>query len=273
VNVIAIIGDILDRQKMNEVLEHYRPDVIYHAAAYKHVPLMEDHPLEAINNNLFGTEVVARAALTTGVRKFVFVSTDKAVAPVGIMGMTKRAAEGLLLALSGGSTVFAAVRFGNVLGSDGSVLPLFRWQLASGLPLTVTDENATRYFMLISEAAQLVLQAGAMARGGEVYFLDMGRPVRIMKLAEDFLRLSGRSGVEHLPIEVVGLRPGERLTEELVRESERLERTGTERISVSQKKRFDPDDFDSHLERLRYEVEQRNVGGAVNLLRSMMELY
>ena len=196
----------------------FSPDVIYHAAAYKHVPLMEQHPVEAIENNIFGTENLALAARQMGVKKFVFISTDKAVRPVGIMGMSKRVAECLLLCLDGGPTVFVGVRFGNVLGSDGSVLPLFQRQIAGGEPVTVTDAEASRYFMLLSEAAQLVLQAGLMGKGGEIFFLDMGEPIKVIDLAQNLIRASGMEPRKDIPIELIGLRPGERLHEELVRD-------------------------------------------------------
>lgn len=271
--IVPVIGDIRDRQQVSEVMARQRPHLVYHAAAYKHVPLMEAHPIEAISNNVIGTEVVAKAAHEAGVERFVLVSTDKAVAPAGVMGMSKRVAEGVLLALPSSPTIFTAVRFGNVLDSVGSVLPLFRWQLASGVPITVTDEEASRYFMLISEAAQLVMQAGVMARGGEVFFLDMGKPVKIMKLAEDLIRLSGTPTGGEASIRVVGLRPGERLTEELVRESERLIPTQHEKIAMSEKVHFDPELFEEQLERLRYFTEQRDELQAVQALRTMVELY
>ncbi len=175
--IVPIVGDILNRLQVEEVIRDYAPEIIYHAAAYKHVPLMEEQPFEAIRNNVLGTEIIALAAGRASVRKFVLISTDKAVTPVGIMGMTKRMAEGVIQVSNGGSTSFVAVRFGNVLGSDGSVLPLFKWQIAKGGPVTVTDPEARRYFMLISEAIQLVLQAGAMGKGGETFFLDMGEPL------------------------------------------------------------------------------------------------
>lgn len=269
--LVPVIGDILDQQKVGEVFASYRPQIVYHAAAYKHVPLMEDHPLDAVKNNVFGTEIVARAAEREGSEKFVLISTDKAVAPVGVMGMTKRIAEAAVLALPKGVTVFTAVRFGNVLGSEGSVLPIFRWQLASGGPLTVTHEDATRYFMLISEAAQLVLQAGAMARGGEVYFLDMGEPVSIMKLAEEFIHLAAGDSAPDVGIEVTGLRPGERLSEELTAAGETLVATDHSKIAMALREEFDPTSFEKELDALRYLVEQRDAGAVVERLRRLAE--
>jgi FlaA1/EpsC-like NDP-sugar epimerase len=271
--VVPVVGDILDRQKVEEVITAYAPEVIYHAAAYKHVPLMEAHPLEAIENNVFGTETVALASLRGEVKKFVLISTDKAVRPVGIMGMTKRVAECLLHSLQGGTTTFVAVRFGNVLGSDGSVLPLFRWQIAQGGPMTVTDADATRYFMLLSEAAQLVLQAGTMGKGGEVFFLDMGEPVRILDLAENLVRLSGLEPGRDIPIEFVGLRPGERLNEELVLDQEKLLSTGHERVLMVQNHQFDAEGFRQDLERLRVQVRRRDRAGAVEQLKRMAMRY
>lgn len=271
--VIPVVGDILNRRKVEEVFEAYCPEVVYHAAAYKHVPLMEAYPLEAIENNVFGTEVVALAAQQYGVKKMVFISTDKAVRPVGIMGMTKRVAESLLLALNGGPTQFVAVRFGNVLGSDGSVLPLFQRQIARGGPVTVTDPEATRYFMLLSEAVQLLLQAGAMGQGGEVFFLNMGEPIRIMDLAENLIRLSGLEPGRDIPIEVIGLRPGERLSEELVREQEVLLPTAHEKVFMVQNHQFDPEGFRRDFERLRHLVAARDREGAVAQLKAMAVRY
>lgn len=271
--LIPIVGDILDREKVNEVIQTYKPDIVYHAAAYKHVPLMEEQPFEAIKNNVLGTEVLACAAQRGGVGRFVLISTDKAVKPAGIMGMTKRIAEGVIQSLNGGSTTFVAVRFGNVLGSDGSVLPLFKWQIAKGGPVTVTDPDASRYFMLISEAAQLVLQAGAMGRGGEIFFLDMGEPVRIGDLAENLIRLSGFQPGKEIPIEVVGLRPGERLNEELVVDGEELLPTEHEKVFAAQNHRLDTAAFQQDLESLRRLVLARDRDGAVAQLKAMCARY
>jgi len=271
--VTSVVGDILDRRRVEEVIAAYAPEIIYHAAAYKHVPLMEAHPLEAIENNIFGTEVVALAARRSAVRKFVLISTDKAVKPVGIMGMTKRLAECLLLSLNGGPTTFVAVRFGNVLGSDGSVLPLFRWQIAQGGPVTVTDPEASRYFMLLSEAAQLVLQAGAMGRGGEIFFLDMGQPIRILDMAENLIRLSGLEPGRDVPIEVIGLRPGERLREELVVDGEDLLASEHEKVLLVRNNHFDPEAFRRDLEELRCLVAEHDRQQAVEKLGTMARRY
>jgi FlaA1/EpsC-like NDP-sugar epimerase len=209
---------------MQNILETWHPDTVYHAAAYKHVPLVEHNPVEGIRNNVVGTLVTARACEAAGVSDFVLISTDKAVRPTNVMGTTKRLAEMVLQALAaqGSGTRFSMVRFGNVLGSSGSVVPLFRKQIKNGGPITITHEDITRYFMTIPEAAQLVIQAGAMAVGGEVFVLDMGDPVRIIDLAKRMIELSGLNVRDHdnpegdIEIEVVGLRPGEKLYEELL---------------------------------------------------------
>jgi FlaA1/EpsC-like NDP-sugar epimerase len=237
--LIGLLGDVRDFQRMIEIFGAYRPDTVYHAAAYKHVPIVEHNLCEGLNNNVFGTLNVARAAMESGVARFVLVSTDKAVRPTNVMGASKRIAEMTLQALAAESmvrfddnspvsglvrnrTCFAMVRFGNVLGSSGSVVPLFRRQIEAGGPITLTHQNVTRYFMTIPEAAQLVLQAGAMGEGGEVFVLDMGQPVRILELARRMVELSGHSVRDEtnpggdIEIKVTGLRPGEKLYEELL---------------------------------------------------------
>lgn len=216
-----IIADVQDRARIFDIMDEFRPDVIYHAAAHKHVPLMEGNPMEAVKNNIFGTKNVAEAADTFGVSNFVLVSTDKAVNPPNVMGATKRFAEMIVQNLAKDSkTKFAAVRFGNVLGSRGSVVPLFKKQIAKGGPVTITDARMTRYFMTIPEASRLVIQAGTLANGGEVFVLDMGEPVKIVDLANNLIRLSGYSEGE-IEIRESGIRPGEKLFEELLNESER----------------------------------------------------
>ena len=222
VGLVPVIGDVRDRGRVEEVVRAHRPAIIFHAAAYKHVPMMEVHPVEAVKTNVLGTRIVAEAAAKYGVERFVLVSTDKAVRPTNVMGATKRLAELVIhnVANRKGPTVFVAVRFGNVLGSVGSVIPIFRRQLATTGKLTVTHPEASRYFMLIPEAAGLVLQAGAMGVGGEVFVLDMGEPVRIVDLAMNLIRLSGRELGVDAEIVFTGLRPGEKLHEELVVEGE-----------------------------------------------------
>lgn len=271
VNLKLVVGDINDGMKMRSLMDEHKPQIVYHAAAYKHVPLMESHPLDAIANNVFGTEVVARAAKEAGTRKFVLISTDKAVAPLSVMGMSKRLAEGVLLAMEDEAT-FVAVRFGNVLGSAGSVIPIFHWQLAQGSAVTVTDHEATRYFMLLSEAAQLVLQAAAMGRSGDVFFLDMGEPVRIGQLAEDFIRMSGLAA-DKSTIRSVGLRPGEKVAEQLVAETEDLGPSEHEKIYRLKRRHFDGAAFRSDLEILRALSSSRNEVEALTLLREMAERY
>ncbi len=220
IKLVPIIADVQDRQRIFDIIESYKPDVIYHAAAHKHVPLMEDNPFEAVKNNIWGTKNVAEAADAFGVGKFVLISTDKAVNPPNIMGATKRFAEMVVQNLAIKSdTTFAAVRFGNVLGSRGSVVPLFREQIANGGPVTITDPEMTRYFMTIPEASRLVIQAGLLASGGEVFVLDMGEPVKIVDLARNMIRLSGYEENE-IKIQFTGMRPGEKLYEELLDASE-----------------------------------------------------
>jgi FlaA1/EpsC-like NDP-sugar epimerase len=229
--VHAVVGDIQNRRQVERILEAYRPAVIFHAAAHKHVPLMEKNPLEAVKNNIFGTFNVAAAADLYGVERFVMISTDKAVNPRSVMGATKRAAEQIVQALAATSrTVFIAVRFGNVLGSRGSVVPLFQQQIARGGPVTVTHPDATRYFMTIPEAARLVLQAGAMGASGELFLLDMGQPIRVVDLACDLIRLAGLEPGTAVPITYTGLRPGEKVTEELFTAEEAIVRTRHERV-------------------------------------------
>lgn len=230
--IVPIIADIQDREKINEIMEQYHPDIVYHAAAHKHVPLMEYNPKEAVKNNIFGTKNVAEAAKAAKVKNFVMVSTDKANNPPNVMGSTKRIAEMIVTGLNEeGCTKFSAVRFGNVLGSRGSVIPVFREQIAQGGPVTVTDFRMTRYFMTIPEASRLVIQSGALAKGGEIFILDMSEPVKIVDLAKNMIRLSGYSEDEIEIIET-GIRPGEKLYEELLLDKERNDEAVYEKIFV-----------------------------------------
>lgn len=270
VKIEAVVGDILDVRRVEQVMDDYSPQLVYHAAAYKHVPLMEAHPIEAIKNNVIGTEIVARAAIDAGASEFVLISTDKAVRPVGIMGMTKRAAEFVIRSLAGRGTTFVAVRFGNVLGSNGSVLPLFQKQIASGSAVTVTDPDALRYFMLTSEAVELVLTAGALGRDGEVYVLHTGEPVRIGDLAENYIRLAGFEPQVDVPIRVTGLRPGERLREELWVEDEMVVPGPHEKIKVVRELAFAEHGFRSSLDTLRALVDEGMKESAVRLLQSLV---
>ena len=245
------IGSIRDKQRVNELMDNERPDVIFHAAAHKHVPLMEDSPKEAIKNNVFGTWNLASAASKYKVRKFVMISTDKAVNPTNIMGASKRLCEMLIQAINNESdTEFVAVRFGNVLGSNGSVIPLFKKQIAEGGPVTVTHEEVIRYFMTIPEAVQLVMQAGAMAKGGEIFILDMGKPVKILDLAEDLIRLSGYEPYTEIPIKIIGLRPGEKLFEELLLDEEGILATRHDKIFVAKPLDIDFGRLETELEEL-----------------------
>lgn len=231
-DLVPIIADIKDRDRMDEIMSQYRPDRVYHAAAHKHVPMMEANPREAVKNNIYGTKNIAESAKAHGVQSFVMVSTDKAVNPPNVMGATKRVAEMIVTGLNEvGKTNFVAVRFGNVLNSSGSVIPVFKEQLKKGGPLTVTDFRMTRYFMTIPEASRLVLQAGALAQGGEIFVLDMGEPVKIYDLAEKIIQLSGYT-VEEIGIQEIGIRQGEKLYEELLTDGEAVSEQIYDKIFV-----------------------------------------
>jgi FlaA1/EpsC-like NDP-sugar epimerase len=248
-DVSAHLADVREKARVDAILRKRKPDVIFHAAAHKHVPMMEANPTEAIKNNVLGTKVVAELADAHGVSEFVMISTDKAVNPTSVMGASKRAAEIVVQALSQRSTTrFVAVRFGNVLGSAGSVVPIFKEQIARGGPVTITDPEMKRYFMTIPEACQLVLQAGAMGQGGEIFVLDMGEPVKIMDLARDLIALSGLRVGEDIEIEVTGTRPGEKLFEELALEEEGAERTRHPKVFIG---RIKPHPWDAVLEFVR----------------------
>lgn len=250
IELIPVIADIQDRDLMFSVMKEFHPHVVYHAAAHKHVPLMEFNPHEAVKNNIFGTKNVAEAAKEAGVDKFVMVSTDKAVNPPNVMGATKRVAEMIVTGLNGDSrTQFVAVRFGNVLGSRGSVVPLFKEQIKKGGPVTVTDYRMTRYFMTIPEASRLVIQAGYMANGGEVFVLDMGEPVHILDLARKVIKLSGHTE-EEIQIVETGIRPGEKLYEELLSTEERISEQVHEKIFVGRVTNQDKEQVQEFINRL-----------------------
>jgi len=233
--VVAVVANVTDQQKIEKIFEATKPEVVFHAAAYKHVPLMEDFPEEAVRNNIFGTQTVAEAAKKYGVQKFVLISTDKAVRPISFMGKTKRAAEMIIKTLdaSGGNTRFVAVRFGNVLASRGSVVPLFQEQIKRRAAVTITHPEMTRYFMTIPEAALLVTEAGAIGQGGEIFILDMGEPVKIMDLAHELIHLSGLEPDKDIPIVFTGVRPGEKIIEEILTAEEGGSATKWEKIFVS----------------------------------------
>ncbi len=254
-DLVVLIGSVRNGRKVNSVFEKYRPDIVYHAAAHKHVPLMEDSPNEAVKNNVFGTYKVALAADRYKASKFVLISTDKAVNPTNIMGATKRMCEMIIQVFNSRSeTEYVAVRFGNVLGSNGSVIPLFRKQIEEGGPVTVTHPDIIRYFMTIPEAVSLVLQAGASAKGGEIFVLDMGKPVKIADLARNMIRLSGlKEGVD-IEIKYTGLRPGEKLYEELLMEEEGLKGTENELIHIGRPLEFNEEEFLKVLEELYQEA-------------------
>lgn len=251
-DIVTLIGSVRDSKRLQHVFENYHPTLVFHAAAHKHVPLMEDSPNEAIKNNVFGTLKTVQAADRYGVKKFVLISTDKAVNPTNIMGASKRICEMIVQTYARRSkTEFVAVRFGNVLGSNGSVIPLFKKQIESGGPVTVTDPNIIRYFMTIPEAVSLVLQAGAAAKGGEIFVLDMGEPVRIVDLAENMIRLSGYKPYEDISIVFTGLRPGEKLYEELLMSEEGLQKTDNELIYIGHALEFDETDLFNTIEKMR----------------------
>ena len=253
-DLVVLIASVRNTNRMNYIFSTYHPDIVYHAAAHKHVPLMEDSPTEAIKNNVFGTFKTAQAAAMSGVRRFVMISTDKAVNPTNIMGASKRICEMIIQTFDKHyETEFVAVRFGNVLGSNGSVIPLFRKQIAAGGPVTVTHPDIIRYFMTIPEAVSLVLQAGAYARGGEIFVLDMGEPVKILDLAQNLIKLSGYRVGEDIKIEFTGLRPGEKLYEELLMDEEDMKDTANKMIHIGKPIELDEHEFFTQLKELKDE--------------------
>ncbi len=273
VRFYAEIGSIQNKHRLAEVLERYRPSILYHAAAYKHVPMMEAHVFEAVENNVFGTWNVALTADHYGVEDFVMISSDKAVRPTNIMGATKRVAELLILALQNGCTNFVSVRFGNVLGSNGSVIPIFKQQIAAGGPVTVTHPEMRRYFMTIPEASQLVLQASTMGKGGEIFVLDMGMPVKIVDLARNLILLSGLQPDKDITIEFTGLRPGEKLYEELNSLEEGTLSTPHEKIKIFAAGGLPSSGMESYLEVLRDICARRDLSGLVLTLKELIPDY
>ena len=264
----TIIASVRDYDRIKSILSEYKPDIVIHAAAHKHVPLMEVSPQEAIKNNVFGTYNTARAAIETGVSKFILISTDKAVNPTNIMGASKRMCEMVIQSMNGKGTVFSAVRFGNVLGSNGSVIPLFRKQIASGGPVTVTHPDIIRFFMTIPEAVQLVLIASAKAKGGEIFVLNMGKPVKIADLAKRIILLSGKKPDIDIKIKYTGLRPGEKLYEELMMQDENLEKTQNDKIFVGHFVDFDKNVLQNELEDL-YRIANDNTLTQAQMLSAL----
>ncbi|HEY4224142.1 MAG TPA: UDP-N-acetylglucosamine 4,6-dehydratase family protein, partial [Myxococcota bacterium] len=272
--MVPVIADITDEVRMRAVLAKHAPDVVFHAAAHKHVPMMEANPGEAVKNNVIGTKLLADLCHEARVSRFVMISTDKAVNPTSVMGTTKRIAEQYIQALSARSqTHFVAVRFGNVLGSNGSVVPIFKEQIARGGPVTVTHEDMTRYFMTIPEASQLVLQAGTMGKGGEIFVLDMGEPVKIVDLARDLITLSGlRPGVD-VQIEITGLRPGEKLFEELAVDGENVDKTKHPKIFIGRLRVVDLAALAQSLSELATHVDDADPAQLIASMRALVPEY
>ena len=262
IDLEVIIGSVRDADRVNAVCAEFRPDVVFHAAAHKHVPLMERSAGETVKNNVFGTYNVANAAERCGAEKFILISTDKAVNPTNIMGASKRMCEMIVQSRMDSKTSFAAVRFGNVLGSNGSVIPLFKKQIAEGGPVTITDKRIVRYFMTIPEASQLVMQAGAMAKKGELYVLDMGKPVKIYDLARDVIRLSGFEPEKDIEIREIGLRPGEKLYEELLMKSGTLSKTDNDLIFIEKDEPYSREEVAEKMEILRAAIDDFDLSGA-----------
>ena len=273
-NMSVEIASVRDKKRLEQIFDTYHPQVVFHAAAHKHVPLMEGSPAEAVKNNVFGTYNTALTAREYGAEKFVLISTDKAVNPTNVMGATKYLCEQVLQGLRReGGTEFAAVRFGNVLGSSGSVIPLFKKQIAHGGPVTVTDKRIVRYFMTISEAVQLVLEAGSFAHSGEVFVLDMGEPVHILDLAEKMIRLSGYTPYTDIEIREVGLRPGEKLYEELLISDKNLHQTENSKIFVEERPRVDSDQLCRQLKRLHTAAESNDARQVVACLHELVPAF
>ena len=274
-DLCVVIASVRDKERIYELFDELRPDIVFHAAAHKHVPLMESCPAEAIKNNIFGTYHVVRAAEKYCVKKFVMISTDKAVNPTNVMGATKRFCEMILQSRVNSPTEYCAVRFGNVLGSNGSVVPLFKKQIEEGGPVTITDKRIIRYFMTIPEAAQLVMEAGAIAKQSQIFVLDMGEPVKILDLAEKLIRLSGYEPYKDIEIKEIGLRPGEKLYEELLMRSETLIKTENQKIFVEQQQVIDPEQIMEDLETLDRAVTEDCLPNQelISMLRSMIPTY
>ena len=275
INLVTLIASVRDYDKMKLIFDKYKPELVFHAAAHKHVPLMEDVPEEAVKNNVIGTFNVAKLSDLTGVRKFIMISTDKAVNPTNVMGATKRCCEMIVqyMAQSGSKTEFVTTRFGNVLGSNGSVIPLFKRQIESGKPVTVTDPEVIRYFMTIPEAVSLVLEAGAMAKGGEIFVLDMGAPVKIVTLAENLIRMYGKIPYKEVPIKFTGLRPGEKLYEELLMDEEDLKSTANNKIFIGKQIKIERNSFINNYEKLKGSAQSNDSDKTLELLEHMVPTF
>ncbi len=275
INLVTLIASVRDYDKMKLIFDKYKPELVFHAAAHKHVPLMEDVPEEAVKNNVVGTFNVAKLSDLTGVRKFIMISTDKAVNPTNVMGATKRCCEMIVqyMAQSGSKTEFVTTRFGNVLGSNGSVIPLFKRQIESGKPVTVTDPEVIRYFMTIPEAVSLVLEAGAMAKGGEIFVLDMGAPVKIVTLAENLIRMYGKVPYKEVPIKFTGLRPGEKLYEELLMDEEDLKSTANNKIFIGKQIKIERNSFINNYEKLKESAQSNDSDKTLELLEHMVPTF
>lgn len=274
-NLETIIASVRDYEKMKKIFETYKPEIVFHAAAHKHVPLMEDVPEEAVKNNVVGTYNVAMLSDLTGVKKFIMISTDKAVNPTNVMGATKRCCEMIVqyMAQSGSKTEFVTTRFGNVLGSNGSVIPLFKRQIETGKPVTVTHPDIIRYFMTIPEAVSLVLQAGAMAKGGEIFVLDMGAPVKIVTLAENLIRMCGKIPYKDVEIKFTGLRPGEKLYEELLMDEEGLKKTDNKKIFTGKQIVIERKKFIKQYERLKAVALENNSSETLRQLEEIVPTF
>ena len=266
-----VVGDILDKEKMRYTFEEFRPQIVFHAAAYKHVPLMEAYPEEAVKNNIFGTKTIADLAVEYNVEKFIFISTDKAVNPVSVMGATKRIGEMICQALNKSSSCrFIAVRFGNVLDSRGSVIPIFKEQIKKGGPVEVTHPEMKRYFMMIPEACLLVMQAAEMGHGGEIFVLDMGKPIKIIDLARELIRLSGLEPDKDIPIVFSGPRPGEKFFENILTAEEGTQATQRERIFIAKLPEVNKEKLDSCLAELKETISKNNKKEIIKILKEIV---
>lgn len=275
-NFVTLIASVRDYYRMNQIFDRFKPDIVFHAAAHKHVPLMENSPMEAIKNNVIGTFNTATLAQFHDVEKFVMISTDKAVNPTNVMGASKRCCEMIVQYLSQqkeGRTQFVTTRFGNVLGSNGSVIPKFKRQIEQGKPVTVTHPDIIRYFMTIPEAVSLVMEAAAIAHGGEIFVLDMGQPVRIVALAENLIRMYGKIPYRDVEIKFTGLRPGEKIKEELLMNEEGLKKTANKLIFIGRQIEIDEKNFPNRLRKLRNAAEKNDEAVAIEAMHEMVPTF